>query len=78
MTAQFARVYLNDPYLREAEAMLTATIQYETVMQGASRPRDRRSLLLLKGLAVTFWRLGKLEDAAEVLEFLYESSTELV
>ena len=27
---------------------------------------------------MTFWRLRKLEDAAEVLEFLYESSTELV
>ena len=78
VTAQFARVYLNEPYLREAGAMLIATIQCEKMMQGASWPRDRCSLPLLKGLAVTFWKLGRLEDAAEALEFQYKSSTEFV
>jgi ankyrin repeat protein len=78
VTARFARVYLDEDYLREAEAMLTAAIQYETVVQGPSWPRDRRSLLLLKSLGLTLWRQGKLEGAAEALEALYQTSKDVV
>ena len=78
VTARFSQVYLTGANAKEAEAMLTLTIQYEMVMQESSWPKDQRSLTLLKSLAVVYWKLGKLEDAAEALESLSESSAELL
>lgn len=76
VTARFALVYHQGASAKDAEAMLTATVQYEMVLQESSWPKDQRSLTLLKSLAMVYWKLGKLEDAAEALEILHETSTE--
>lgn len=77
VSARYAQVYSQSPYTKEAEAMITATTNYESVRQGSSWPQDRRSLHILQCLATILWRSGKLDEATEVLESLYEESSRL-
>lgn len=77
VSARYAQIYLQSPYTKEAEAMITATTNYESVRQGSSWPQDRRSLHILQCLATILWRSGKLDEATEVLESLYEESSRL-
>ena len=75
--ARYAQVYTLSPCAKEAEAMFTATIRYEKLLQGSSWPSDRKSLLLLKHLASSFLKGGKFDNAVPLLESLCKANTEL-
>lgn len=75
--ARYAQVYTLSPYAKEAEAMLTATIKYEKLLQGFSWPSDMKSLLLLKHLASSFLKGGKFDNAVPLLESLCKANPEL-
>lgn len=77
VTARYAQVYMLSPYAKEAEAMLTATIRYEKMLQGSSWPSDRKSLLLLKHLASSFLKGGKFDNAVPILESLCNANPDL-
>ena len=77
VNAKYAQVYMHSLHAKEVEAMLTASIEYEQLLQGSSWPRDRKSLLLLKYLALSFLKCGKVDDVIPVLESLCTAKTEL-
>ena len=77
VNAKYAQVYMQSPYAKEVEAMLTTSIEYEQLLQGSSWPRDRKSLLLLKYLALSLLKCGKFDDVIPVLESLCTAKTEL-
>lgn len=77
VNAKYAQVYMQSPHAKEVEAMLTASIEYEQLLQGSSWPRDRKSLLLLKNLALSLLKCGKFDDVIPVLESLCTAKTEL-
>ena len=77
VNAKYAQVYMQSPHAKEVEAMLIASIEYEQLLQGSSWPRDRKSLLLLKYLALSLLKCGKFDDVIPVLESLCTAKTEL-
>lgn len=76
--ARFASIYLEAASTKEAEEMVTAAISYEMVSQQSLWPKDQRSLSLLRSMGMIYWKSGKLKDAAEVIEYLHESSENLL
>lgn len=76
VVARYAQVYTQSIYASQAEAMLTATIKCEKLLQGSSWPQDRRSLFLSKYLALSLLKTGKSDDAVPVLESLCTANTE--
>ncbi|KAL9137486.1 MAG: hypothetical protein Q9175_001311 [Cornicularia normoerica] len=78
LMAQFAHLYLDSGYTVEGEYMFSQAIGYQRILQESSWPKDRRSLLLLKGLAMMFSKNGKMEDAAETTKILYDASMKLL
>ncbi|KAL9066339.1 MAG: hypothetical protein Q9161_007631 [Pseudevernia consocians] len=78
LMARFAPLYLNSQYTAEGEYVFMQAIDYRRIFEGPTWPTDRRSLLLLKGLATMFSKNGKMEDAAETTEALHDASTKLL
>ena len=77
LMARFAPLYLNSQYTAEGEYVFMQAIDYRRIFEGPTWPTDRRSLLLLKGLATMFSKNGKMEDAAETTKALHDASTKL-
>ena len=78
VNARYAQVYIQSQHAKEAEAMLTASIEYEQLLQGSTWPQDRKSLLLLKYMAMSLLKCGKFDDVIPVLESLCTAKTELL
>ena len=78
VNARYAQVYIQTQHAKEAEAMLTASIEYEKLLQGSTWPQDRKSLLLLKYMAMSLLKCGKFENVILVLESLCTAKTELL
>ena len=78
LMARFAHLYLDSTYTVEGECVFLRAIEYRTCLEESSWPEDRRSLLLLKGLAMMFSKNGKMEDAAETTESLHDTSVRLL
>lgn len=74
---RFAPLYLNSGYTGEGVHVYSRAIQYQRIFEESSWPKDRGSLLLLKGLAMMFSKNGKMEDAAETTKTLHDASTKL-
>lgn len=77
ISARYAQVYAHSPYTKEAETMIHSIANYESLRQGPSWPQDRRSLLILKHLALSFSKSRKFDKTIEILEFLCNESTRL-
>ena len=78
VNARYAQVCIQSQHAKEAEAMLTASIEYEQLLQGSTWPQDRKSLLLLKYMAMSLLKCGKFDDVIPVLESLCTAKTELL
>ena len=78
LMAHFAPLYLNSGHPLEGEYIFSQAIDYQRIMEEALWPKDRRSLLLLKGLALMLSKVGKMEDAAEATKALHHASTKLL
>ena len=78
LMAHFAPLYLNSGHPLEGEYIFSQAIDYQRIMEEALWPKDRRSLLLLKGLALMLSKVGKMEDATEATKALHHASTELL
>ena len=78
VNARYAQVCIQSLHAKEVEAMLTASIEYEQLLQGSTWPQDRKSLLLLKYLALSLLKCGKFDDVIPVLESLCTARTELL
>ena len=78
LLARFANLYLNSQYITEGEHVFSQAVEYHTIFEASSWPSGRRSLLLLKGLAIMFSKNGKMEDAAETTNALHDASTKLL
>lgn len=65
LMAQFALLYLNIAYMVEGKDVFTQAIEYQKIWEESSWPKDRRSLLPLQGLAMTYPKNGEMEDAVE-------------
>lgn len=63
--AQFALLYLNIAYMVEGKDVFMQAIEYQKIFEERSWPKDRRSLLPLKGLAMTYSKNSEVEDAVE-------------
>lgn len=77
LMARFAPLYLNSGYSVEGEYVFLQAIQHQKIFEVPSWPKDRRSLLLLKGLAILYSKNGKMEDAAETTTALQAASMKL-
>ena len=77
LMARFAPLYLNSGYSVEGEYVFSQAIQHQKIFEVPSWPKDRRSLLLLKGLAILYSKNGKMEDAAETTTALHAASMKL-
>ena len=73
---RFAKLYLNSGYKAEGESVFLQALSYQMVVQMSSWPKDRPTLLLLKGFAMMLSKNGKMEDAAETTENLHNASME--
>lgn len=73
----FAHLYLNSGYRGEGEYVFLKAIEYQKILEGSSWPKDRPSLLLLKGQAMMFSENGKMEDAAETTKTLHDASMKI-
>ena len=78
LMAHFAPLYLNSGHPLEGEYIFSQAIDYQRTMEGSFWPKDRKSLLLLKGLAMMLSKVGKLEDAAETTKALHHASTNIL
>ncbi len=78
LMARFAQLYLNSGYTVEGEYVFLQAINYQGILEESSWPKDRRSLLLLKGLATMLSKNGKLGGAAETTKALYDASMTLL
>lgn len=74
----FAEFYSRSACPAEAKGIFEAAIEYETVNQGSSWPKDLRSLSLIKGLAVSTGKQGNWERSCEAFKFLFESCTDML
>ena len=74
---RYGHLYMRSPYTKKAQDMLTAAVNYESMSQGVSWPKDRWSLLLLDDLAISLWKYGYLDKAEEALHFLWQKSTDM-
>ena len=77
VSAKYAQVYMQSLHAKDVESMLTASIECEQLLQGSSWPRDRKSVLLLKYLALTHLKCGRFDDVIPVLESLCLINKEL-
>ena len=77
LMAHCAPLYLSSGYPLEAEYVFSQAIEYQRIVEEAPWPKDRQSLLLLKGLAMMMSKNGKMEDAAETTQALHDASTNL-
>ena len=75
---RFAPLYTNSEHSSEGESIFLQAIDYQRIIDESSWPKDRQSLLLLKGLALMFSKNGKMEKAAEVSLNLRDASTALL
>ena len=75
--ACFAQFYSQSQCPAEAKEIFEGAIKYEMVIQGLSWPKDLHSLNLVKGLAISMWKQGNIEQAIETFKFLFKSSTHL-
>ncbi len=78
LMARLAQIYLNSGYTVEGEDVFLQAINYQRILEESSWPKDRRSLLLLKGLATMLSKNGKLSGAAETTKALYDASMTLL
>ena len=78
LMAHFAPLYLNSGHPLEGEYIFSQAIDYQRIIEEALWPKDRRSLLLLKGLALMLSKVGKMEDATEATKALHQASTNLL
>lgn len=65
LMARFAFLYLNIAYMVEGKDVFVQAIEYQKIFEESSWPKDRRSLLPLKGLAMTYSENSEVEDAVE-------------
>lgn len=77
LMGQFAHLYLNSGYTVEGEYVFWQAIDYQKIFREQSWLKDRRSLLLLKGLAIMFSKNGKMEAAGETIKTLHDASMSL-
>ena len=78
LMARFAPLYLNSGYTVEGEYVFLQAMNYQRILEESSWPKDRRSLLLLKGLATMLSKNGKLGSATEGTKALYDASMTLL
>ena len=78
LMTRFAPLYLNSGYTVEGEYVFLQATEYQKIHEASSWPKDRRSLLLLKGLAMMFSKNGKTEDAVETTRTLHDASMKLL
>ena len=78
VNARYAQVYMQSLHAKGIETMLTASLEYEQLLQGSSWPQDRKSLLLLKYLALSLLKCGRFDDVIPVLESLCTAKIELL
>ena len=78
VNARYAQVYMQSLHAKGIESMLTASLEYEQLLQGSSWPQDRKSLLLLKYLALSLLKCGRFDDVIPVLESLCTAKIELL
>ena len=72
---RYGSLCLHHGNVTEAERMLTAAVLYNKLIQDVLWPKDKRSLLLMKHMAIAQWKIGNLTLATETLESLYKSSS---
>lgn len=77
LMGQFAHLYLNSGYTVEGEHVFLQAIDYQKIFKELSWLKGRRSLLLLKGLAMMFSKNGKMEAAGETTKTLHDASMSL-
>lgn len=78
LAPQFGHLLLAHGFTTEAESMLAAAIEYQTVVQGLTWPHDRESLMLLKDYYRALGKAGKLDEASKMLQKLHQSSMAIV
>ena len=78
VNAKYAQVYMQSLHAKEVETMLSASIEYEQLLQGSSWPQDRKSLLLLKYLASSLLKCGRVDDVIPILKSLCTAKIELL
>ena len=77
LMGRFAHLYLNSGYTAKGEYVFWQAIDYQKIFREQSWLKDRRSLLLLKGLAMMFSKNGKMTAAEETIRTLYDASMSL-
>ena len=77
LMGQFAHLYLDSGYTVEGEYVFLQAIEYQKIFGESSLLKDRRSLLLVKSLAMMFSKNGKMEAAGETTKTLHDASMSL-
>ena len=74
----FGNFYLECGSLGEAEPLLIAAMDHQRIVQGLSWPCDPESLELMKEVSRVWKRLGKLEEAAEILGTIHQRGQDIL